>query len=101
MRLVINIIITYRRRKKYGSVAVAGPIGFIGIIIPHVARFLVGNDYRWLLPYCGVLGATLLLAADVIARFILMPQEVPVGVMTALVGTPFFIYIARRGFNRA
>ncbi|MDP4098394.1 iron ABC transporter permease [Paenibacillus sp. P96] len=79
------------------SVAVAGPIGFVGIVIPHFARAFVGTDYRWVIPYCGVFGGILLLAADIGARFILMPQEVPVGVMTAVIGTPFFIYIARRG----
>jgi iron complex transport system permease protein len=81
------------------SVAVAGPIGFIGIVIPHFARWLVGIDYRWVIPYSALLGAILLLTADIAARYIIMPSEVPVGVMTALVGTPFFIYIARRGFN--
>jgi iron complex transport system permease protein len=80
-----------------GSVAVAGPIGFIGIVVPHVVRWLVGNDYRWILPYCGVAGGILLLLADIGARYVIMPQEVPVGVMTALIGTPFFIYIARKG----
>ncbi|WP_129728525.1 FecCD family ABC transporter permease [Ectobacillus funiculus] len=79
------------------SVAVAGPIGFVGIIVPHVARAFVGLDYRWVLPYSAVLGGILLLAADIGARYILMPQEVPVGVMTAVIGTPFFIYIARKG----
>lgn len=82
-----------------GSVAIAGPIGFIGIIIPHVTRSIVGIDHRWVIPYAGLLGGILLLAADILARFIIMPQEVPVGVMTAIIGTPFFIYIARRGFN--
>jgi len=79
------------------SVAVAGPIAFVGIVVPHVARFLVGNDHRWLLPYCAVLGAALLLAADVGARAIAMPNEVPVGIVTALIGVPFFIWVARRG----
>ena len=79
------------------AVAVAGPIGFVGIIVPHVARAFVGLDYRWVLPYSAVLGGILLLAADIGARYILMPQEVPVGVMTAVIGTPFFIYIARKG----
>ncbi|WP_391572818.1 FecCD family ABC transporter permease [Cohnella sp.] len=78
------------------SVAVAGPIGFIGIVVPHVARYLAGLDHRWLIPYSAVLGATLLLLADLAARFVITPQELPVGVMTAAVGTPFFIYIARR-----
>ncbi|RXZ84889.1 iron ABC transporter permease [Paenibacillaceae bacterium] len=80
-----------------GSVALAGPVVFIGIIIPHIARFLVGRDHRWLLPYCAVLGALLLVSADIGARFIAMPKEVPVGVTTALIGVPFFVYIARKG----
>jgi iron complex transport system permease protein len=82
-----------------GAVAVAGPIGFIGIVIPHIARSITGIDHRWVIPYAGLLGGTLLVAADIAARYLLMPQEVPVGVMTAIIGTPFFIYIARRGFN--
>jgi len=82
-----------------GSVAVAGPIGFVGIVVPHITRSIIGIDHRWVIPLSGVLGAILLLAADISARYILMPSEVPVGVMTAIIGTPFFIYIARRGFN--
>lgn len=82
-----------------GSVAIAGPIGFIGIVIPHVTRSLIGHDHRWLIPFSGILGGILLLAADILARYVIMPQEVPVGVMTAIIGTPFFIYIARKGFN--
>ncbi|VEF49724.1 ABC transporter permease [Bacillus freudenreichii] len=83
------------------AVAVAGPIGFIGIIIPHLARKLIGFDHRWLIPFSGLLGGILLVAADIGARYALMPQEVPVGVMTAVIGTPFFIYIARKGFNQS
>jgi iron complex transport system permease protein len=82
-----------------GAVAVSGPIGFIGIVIPHITRSIVGIDHRWVIPFSALLGAILLLAADIAARYILMPQEIPVGVMTAIIGTPFFIYIARRGFN--
>ncbi|WAL58047.1 FecCD family ABC transporter permease [Thermocoleostomius sinensis] len=78
------------------SVALAGPIGFIGLIIPHVSRFFVGVDYRWLLPYAAIGGAILLLLADVGARIVVRPQELPVGIMTALIGAPFFIYLARR-----
>ncbi|MGM0854632.1 MAG: FecCD family ABC transporter permease [Bacillota bacterium] len=81
-----------------GSVAIAGPIGFIGIVIPHLARKIIGVDHRWLIPYSGLLGAILLLAADIGARYIIMPQEVPVGVMTAIIGAPFFVYVARKGF---
>jgi iron complex transport system permease protein len=83
-----------------GAVAIAGPIGFIGIVIPHFARYLVGNDHRWILPYCALLGAILLITADIGARYIIMPEEVPVGVMTAIIGTPVFIYIARKGDQR-
>lgn len=80
-----------------GSVAVAGPIAFVGIIIPHIVRYMVGTDYRWIIPYCSLLGAILLVAADLGSRYIAMPREVPVGVMTAIIGVPFFIYIARKG----
>ncbi|MFC4810884.1 FecCD family ABC transporter permease [Paenibacillus sp. GCM10023250] len=80
-----------------GSVAVAGPIAFVGIIIPHVSRYLVGIDYRWTIPYCAVLGGVLLLGADIGSRYVAFPKEVPVGVMTAIIGVPFFVYIARKG----
>jgi iron complex transport system permease protein len=79
------------------SVAVAGPIAFIGIMVPHMARLFTGGDHRWLLPYCIFLGASLLLAADIGARFIAMPNELPVGIVTALIGVPFFVWVARRG----
>nr|WP_307338395.1 iron ABC transporter permease [Metabacillus malikii] len=79
-----------------GSVAVAGSIGFVGLIVPHIVRGLVGQDYRWVLPLSALAGASLLLLADTTARFIIIPQEIPIGVMTAFVGTPFFIYLARR-----
>ncbi|MDO6656406.1 iron ABC transporter permease [Anaerobacillus sp. 1_MG-2023] len=83
-----------------GSVAVAGPIGFIGIVVPHVARFFTGPDYRWVIPYSAIIGAILLLSADIAARYVIMPLEAPVGVLTAVIGTPFFIYIARREFKQ-
>jgi iron complex transport system permease protein len=77
------------------SVAVAGPIGFIGLVIPHVVRFIVGVDYRWILPYSALLGAVFLLFADVLARLVIRPAEMPVGIMTALIGGPVFIYLVR------
>ncbi|WP_440116610.1 FecCD family ABC transporter permease [Paenibacillus sp. QZ-Y1] len=83
-----------------GSVAVAGSIGLVGLVVPHIMRALVGNDYRWLVPYSIVGGAILLLSADVVARLVIMPQEVPLGVMTALIGGPFFVYIARKGVTK-
>lgn len=78
-----------------GAVSLAGPIGFVGLIIPHIARFIVGVDYRWIIPYSAVLGAVLVTIADVAARIALRPQELPVGIMMAVVGAPFFIYLAR------
>lgn len=78
-----------------GAVSVAGPIGFIGLVIPHMVRFLAGVDYRWVLPYAALAGATFLVLADVAARLVLRPIEMPVGVMTALIGGPFFVYLVR------
>ncbi|WP_301173422.1 FecCD family ABC transporter permease [Brevibacillus nitrificans] len=82
------------------AVAVAGPIGFVGLVTPHLARYLVGIDTRWVLLYSGLFGSILLLMADIAARFIAMPAEVPIGVMTALIGIPFFIYVARKGLDK-
>jgi iron complex transport system permease protein len=79
-----------------GAVALAGPIGFVGLVIPHVARFLVGVDYRWVIPYSAALGALLVTVADVGARVVIRPQELPVGIMMAFVGAPFFVWLARR-----
>jgi iron complex transport system permease protein len=78
-----------------GAVALAGPIGFVGLVVPHVVRFIVGVDYRWVIPYSALLGAMLVTIADVGARIIIRPQELPVGVMMAFVGAPFFIWLAR------
>lgn len=77
------------------AVAVAGPVGFIGLVVPHAVRFVVGLDYRWILPYSAVVGGIVLLGADIVSRVALRPQEIPVGVTTALVGAPFFIYLTR------
>ncbi|ANX11938.1 iron ABC transporter [Fictibacillus arsenicus] len=80
-----------------GSVAIAGPISFIGIVVPHFARYLVGSDHRWIVPFSALTGGIMLVLADIGARYIIMPEEAPVGVVTALLGTPFFIYIVRKG----
>jgi len=79
-----------------GAVAAAGPIAFIGLTVPHVARALVGPDYRWIVPFSMVLGAFLLLASDVIGRVVARPGELEVGVVTAAIGAPFFIWLVRR-----
>ena len=83
------------------ATAVAGPIGFVGLVVPHVCRLLVGLDHRWLLPFSTLVGASLLTAADVVGRVVARPAEVDVGIITALVGAPFFIYIVRRQKVRA
>lgn len=79
------------------ATAIAGPIGFVGLVIPHVCRMLVGTDHRWLLPFSAVAGAALLLAADVVGRVIAPSgEEIQVGIITAIIGAPFFIWIVRR-----
>ncbi len=75
------------------AVSVAGTIGFIGIIAPHAARLLIGNDYRYLVVFSGILGALLLLVADIFARTLFLPLEIPVGIITAALGAPFFLFI--------
>jgi iron complex transport system permease protein len=77
------------------AVAIAGPIGFIGLVVPHIVRFWVGVDYSSILPYAAITGAILLLLADVVSRCLIAPQELPVGVMSAIVGAPFFMYLTR------
>lgn len=83
-----------------GSVAIVGSIGFVGLIVPHIAKRLVGTDYRWIIPYGALIGSFLLLAADISARFLIIPQEAPIGVMTAIIGGPFFIYLAKKGVSK-
>lgn len=77
------------------SIALAGPLGFIGLVIPHVVRFFVGADYRWIVPYCILLGAIYLLFIDTIARWIIQPQEIVTGLITALIGAPIFIWLVK------
>ena len=78
------------------AVAVSGPIAFVGLVVPHVARAVTGPDHRWLLPYAGLLGAVLLVAADVVGRVVVRPGELPVGLVLAFVGAPFFVALVRR-----
>jgi iron complex transport system permease protein len=78
------------------SVSVVGAVSFVGLIIPHIARFLVGVDYRRIIPFSAVLGALLMVLADLGARMLNPPFETPVGAVVALIGVPFFLYLARR-----
>jgi iron complex transport system permease protein len=79
-----------------GATAIAGPIGFIGLMVPHVARWIVGPDQRWILPYTAVLSPILLLVADIVGRVVMRPAEIPVGIVTAFVGAPVLIVLIRR-----
>ncbi|WP_440708584.1 FecCD family ABC transporter permease [Herbiconiux sp. YIM B11900] len=81
--------------------AVTGPIAFVGLVVPHACRLLVGVDHRWLLPFSAVTGAALLTAADILGRIVARPAEIDVGIITALIGAPFFIFIVRRQKVRA
>lgn len=78
------------------SVAVVGAVGFIGLIIPHLTRYLVGVDYKWIIPCSAILGSLLAILADLTARMINPPEEVPMGAIIALIGVPFFLYLARK-----
>lgn len=78
------------------ATAAAGPLGFIGLVVPHIARSLCGPDYRWILPYAALIGATLLLLSDILGRIITRPGELQVGIVLAFVGAPFFMYLIYR-----
>lgn len=78
------------------STAVTGPIAFVGLLVPHACRLIVGVDHRWLLPFSAITGAALLTGADVLGRIIARPAEIDVAILTSLIGAPFFIYIVRR-----
>lgn len=78
------------------SVAVAGVIGFVGLVVPHLVRLAVGPDHRTLIPASALLGASLLLLSDVVARTIVAPAELPIGIVTSIVGAPFFLWLLLR-----
>lgn len=78
------------------ATAVAGPIGFVGLVVPHAVRLVAGSDHRWVLPLAAIAGATLLTVADVVGRVVARPAEVDVGIVTALVGGPVFVLLVRR-----
>lgn len=79
-----------------GATAAAGPIGFLGLTVPHVARAICGPDYRWIVAWSAVLAPILLLGADVLGRLVARPGEVQVGILTAVIGAPFFVALVRR-----
>lgn len=78
------------------SVALVGKIGFVGLLVPHIVRFLVGIDYKWIIPCSAVIGGVFLVFCDLLSRFINYPFETPIGVVTSMIGVPFFLYLARK-----
>jgi iron complex transport system permease protein len=97
---VKQVIVVLSALAVGAAVAVAGIIGFIGLVVPHLLRLLLGPDHRSLLPGSALLGAALLLAADLIARTLVAPAELPIGVVTALIGAPFFLWLLLRDRTR-
>lgn len=82
------------------SVSAVGAIGFIGLIAPHIARSLVGSRHQLLIPLASLIGADLMLLGDYIGRIIIVPREIPVGIMTAIIGAPYFVYLLRKSRKR-
>ena len=81
-------------------VAVSGAIGFVGLVVPHITRMLVGSEHRRVLPVAALLGAIFLVIVDLLARVLFAPMEVPAGVITSLVGGPFFVWMLIRNSRR-
>ena len=79
------------------AVSVSGIIGFVGLVVPHIVRLLVGPGHRSLLPVSLLAGASLMVIADLLSRTVISPNEIPVGVVTTFVGAPLFVYLLRRG----
>jgi iron complex transport system permease protein len=104
--VAISLGLTPWRQKALGVAAVmllagaataaCGPVGFVGLVVPHLARRLGGVDYRWLVPYSGVLGGLLVAGADIVGRLVVKPAELQVGIVMALIGGPAFVLLVRR-----
>ena len=92
--LVVSTLITA------AAVSVAGTIGFVGLVVPHLIRLMAGPDYRLLIPITALFGAIYLVWADTLARMLLSPTEIPLGVITAFLGAPFFMYLLRKHKRR-
>ena len=91
-----TILIIFAALLAAAAVSVAGLLGFVGLIIPHVMRLIVGSDFETLLPASAIFGAVLVVAADIAARTVLSPMEIPVGIFMSFVGAPFFLYLLQR-----
>ena len=89
-------LIVFATLTTSAAIACTGVIGFVGLIVPHLLRILVGSDYRRLISLSALGGAMMLTLSDILARILLAPQEIPVGVITAVTGAPFFLWILNR-----
>jgi iron complex transport system permease protein len=83
-----------------GAVGAVGPVGFVGLVVPHILRRVAGGDLRRLLPLSALGGAVLLVWADVVSRVAVSPRELPIGIITALLGGPYFLYLLRSGTDQ-
>lgn len=92
--LVVSTLITA------AAISVAGTIGFVGLVVPHLVRLMAGPDYRLIIPISALLGAVYMIGADTLARMLLSPTEIPLGVITAFLGAPFFVYLLRKHKRR-
>lgn len=93
MRVIVIIAVTLLAG---GATAIAGPIGFVGLMVPHIARWVVGPDQRWIITYTMVLAPILLLVSDIVGRVVIRPGEIPAGIVTAFIGAPVLIVLIRR-----
>jgi iron complex transport system permease protein len=83
-----------------GSTAAAGPVGFVGLMVPHAVRMIVGPDWRWILPYSVIAGPVVVLASDIVGRIIAPPGELELGIVTAFVGAPVLLFLVLRKAGR-
>ncbi len=81
------------------AVIIIGPVGYVGLMVPHIVRYFVGTDYRLILPSCAVIGSLFVVVVDLLARVLIAPREFPIGLLITMVGVPFFIFISRRQKN--
>ena len=77
------------------AVSTAGLVSFVGLVCPHLARFSIGSDHRWLIPLSALYGALLVTSADLVARLVIAPSEIPMGIITAAIGAPFLLYLVK------
>jgi iron complex transport system permease protein len=93
---VKRIIITCAALLTGGAVAVSGILGFVGLVVPHIVRLVTGPKHRYLLPASALAGATFLILTDILARTLRRPEEIRLGIITAVLGAPFFLYLLLR-----